>query len=836
MKAERFEFTDVQYQAGSAEILFTYTMHFAGDTTQMVFVEKITLADPDWATLVPPLFVTNILRDLHLVLGVSYYKTFLPPVFTHLYALNSEQCEFFNALYHKGLGEFMYRNQLSFSRLATFAPNTEAAGIAVEVPVAQESLLVGIGGGKDSILALELLKKKFLVAGFVKTAGGSESLAKEVTDIAGVDLLVCKRELDPQLLKGITGAHDGHVPVSAIYALLGVLNAALTGRRYMVVANEHSTNFGSLTYEGREINHKWSGSAEFETLLQSYLKKYVTPSVGYFSLTRPFYELRVVREFTELCQPYFTTFTSCNRNFAHHKGAMGESRWCGTCPKCAFSFLAFSAFLNRDEVLEIFKKDLFADETLLPLYKDILGLGTAKPFDCIGTFEEAQYALWLAAAEHDESLVVRTFLSTIKELPVSEEVFRAQAAPTVPTQFRMVGMRSVLILGYGKEGEITKEFLEEEYPTLQIAVADKKFDEHYLDEQHNYDIIVKTPGIPQSQLVRQYTTATQLFLNRIPREQIIGVTGSKGKSSTATMLFEILQAAGKDVRLIGNIGIPALSMLLSRDYTVDTIFVFELSSYQLEGLDLSPHKAIVTSIFPEHMDHHGSMAAYVRAKFAIVEHQTNSDMYIYNPKYPVLCEWAEEIRSGAIPSQGLLYDLHNPVLQPVHMQDNAALAVVVAQELGCTDDIIVESLEQFKGLPHRLQLVGEKNGISFYDDSISTTPESAMAALEALPNVKTIILGGVDRGYDFSKLEALLQEKNVENIILFPESGTHILRDESRFNVLHTSSMAEAVAFALAHTKSGAACVLSPAAPSYNLFKNFEERGDAFIAAVKGEN
>jgi UDP-N-acetylmuramoylalanine--D-glutamate ligase len=167
------------------------------------------------------------------------------------------------------------------------------------------------------------------------------------------------------------------------------------------------------------------------------------------------------------------------------------------------------------------------------------------------------------------------------------------------------------------------------------------------------------------------------------------------------------------------------------------------------------------------------------------------------------------------------------------MKDNAALAVVVAQKFGCSDEVIVASLEKFKGLPHRLQYVGEKDGIIFYDDSISTTPESAMAALEALSNVKTIILGGVDRGYDFSKLETMLLEKGVENIILFPESGTHILKDESHFNVLHTSSMDEAVAFAITHTNTGAVCVLSPAAPSYNLFKNFEARGDSFVAAIE---
>ncbi len=832
MKAESFEFTGVEYTKGNPEIVFTYKMDFV-DSEPLVFIEKITVADKDWVSKLPADFVTNILRDLHLVFGISYYKTFCPPTFKHSYQLTEKQSTFWNTLYHKGLGEFVYKNNLSFSQLAKFSVTDEATVNSPELPVAENSLLVGIGGGKDSIVALELLKKKFAVTGFVKTAGGSAALASAVAEIADIPLTTIEHQLDQQLLKGIEGSYNGHVPVSAMYAFLGVLNAAIEGHRYFVVANEYGTSFGSTEYDGEIINHKWSGSAEFEALLQEYLREFVSPSVGYFSIIRPFYELRVVKEFTELGRDYFHTFTSCNRNFAHNKETLNENRWCGTCAKCAFGFLTLSAFLSKDEVVDIFKKDLFEDETMLPMFRDLLGFGDMKPFDCIGTFEEARYALWLAAGERDDSLVVKELLPLLRDIAVTDEVMKSQLAETVPTKFRMVGMHSALILGYGAEGKITEDFLEEEYPKVTVGITDQSSDENYLEQQNNFDIVIKTPGIPQSKITRQYTTATQFFFNRIRREQIIGVTGSKGKSTTASLLAKLLEAGDKDVRLIGNIGTPALSILQSGDYTDETIFVFELSSYQLEKLDVSPHIAVVTAIFPEHLDHHGGMEAYLKAKHSIVANQMSNDVFVYNPKYKILEEWAGKARSKKKSVTKLPFAIMNEALNAPHMLENAALAFEVASEFGVTEATAKEVMENFVGLPHRLQKIAEIDGVTYFDDSISTTPESTIAALRAIPNVKTILLGGVDRGYDFTELETELISAGVKNIILFPESGEKMIKNESNFNVLHTKKMEEAVAFARENTPDDGVCLLSPAAPSYNLFKNFEARGQAFIDAIK---
>jgi len=160
-------------------------------------------------------------------------------------------------------------------------------------------------------------------------------------------------------------------------------------------------------------------------------------------------------------------------------------------------------------------------------------------------------------------------------------------------------------------------------------------------------------------------------------------------------------------------------------------------------------------------------------------------------------------------------------------------AVAAARLCGVADADIERAVRSFKGLPHRLELVGEFKGIRFYDDAISTTPESTVAALRSVPDIGTLFLGGHDRGYDFKELEEEIRAQGIKNIVLFPETGKRMFRERSGLKILETSDMDEAVRFAYAHTTKGEACVLSCASPSYGLWKNFEEKGDAFARAVK---
>lgn len=828
-KATVFEFVDRTMDPESGRLVFSYAVQF-DDKSIETFIEAVDLGGVYRVKQLPEDFLANLLEDLHLMLGISYYKLFCPPEFSTDIKLSPGQADFWNAIYTRGLSEFLFRNQIDPKSIAHFTGEAGYQRVTHQLTVDENKILTGIGGGKDSIVSLELLKD-FEQTGFVVETNKENVIAHEVADIAGVPLAPISRIIDPKLIVGVPGAYNGHVPISAIYAFLGILEAAEGGQSAFVVSNEYSSNFGNFESEGNEVNHQWSKSAEFEKLFQKYVRENLTTSIQYFSLLRPFYELRIVEKFVSVGEKYFHIFSSCNRNFAHDHD--GESRWCGECPKCAFGFLMLGAFLPKEKVVSIFKKDLFEDASLKQLFVDILGYGDMKPFDCVGTFDESRMALSLARDKWPNNPMVKELTTLIEGAELNKEVMKAQKAETIPSRFRLYGMESALILGYGKEGHATEAFLNTHWPEVFLGISDQNDGEDYLEKQHDYDIVIKTPVIPAEKVTRQSTTATQIFFSQIPREQIIGVTGSKGKSTTATLVYSLLKAAGKPAHLVGNIGVPALQYLLDTEYGEDDIFVCEFSSYQLEDLDVSPHIAVVTSLFPEHLDHHGSLESYYAAKKRLIDFQEKGDVYIHAEGFPLLDAWEAETPAEVIDIEKLPFLITAKSLRGDHMKANVSLAYTVGKMFGVGDSIAEEVVNSFIGLPHRLQHVGTFKEIEFYDDSISTTPESTIAGLRALPNIHTVILGGEDRGLDFSELEKELRKSDVKVIVLFPDTGERMLSSEDGFKVLHTADMEEAVQFIYANTPAGKSVLLSPASPSYNLFKNFEERGEVFLSAAK---
>lgn len=395
--------------------------------------------------------------------------------------------------------------------------------------------------------------------------------------------------------------------------------------------------------------------------------------------------------------------------------------------------------------------------------------------------------------------------------------------------------KKILIVGYGKEGKVTEQYLKTKLPNAHISIADQSQGQEYLLDQKNYDIAIKSPGVPKELLQIPYTTATNLFFGNIGKNITLGITGSKGKSTTSSLIFEILKKAGKKVRLLGNIGSPMLEVLL-QPYSDDEIFVIELSSYQLADIAYSPHIAVITSLFPEHMDYHGSIEEYYEAKHSIIKYSKQDDYYIYNDLFPMLAEWAEQAVCKSIPYKRE-FNLTDTKLWGEHNKTNIRGAVTVAKLFSVSDDVIRDAVKNFPGLPHRLQMIGTYNDITFFDDAISTTPESTIEAIKALKNVDTILLGGMNRGYDFSVLVDYIKRYNIGNIVLFPDSGEEIEKELRQMNVnvhtLRTSSMEEAVKFAYRYTKKGMICLLSTASPSYSIWKNFEEKGDIFQKFVK---
>lgn len=805
--ARSFIFKKTSFDPKKKQIELSYEISFK-EGKPLKFTETVLL--PKVPKEVPKELLKKALEGVHLMLGISYYKLYCPSKVEIPYALSAEQAAFWTTVYQKGLGEFAFRNKLDPHDFAKF-PSKKVATIAVDFERQDRSLL-GIGGGKDSIVAGELLKEAgFEFDAFLAETERRSPVVANVVKTMKVGSLTLERKLDPQVFAVHEDAYNGHVPISGVFAFLGLLAAILYDYRYVIVGNEHSSNFGNTKYKGMEINHQWSKSAEFESLLQEYTRRFITPSVTYFSLLRPFYEIRIVEMFVKYPK-YFKVFTSCNRSFKVHK-ERGQTLWCGECAKCVFVWTLLSAYLKKPELVKIFGKDLYADAALQPMFKDLMGKGSMKPFDCVGTFEEMQEAYAMAWGN--------------AKFP---EVHRTVAAPTVPMPFRLLGMKNVLILGYGKEGQVTHDFLKKKWPKLKVGIADASQRADYLSEQENYDCVIKTPGIPKTEVTRPHTTATNLFFAQ-NKNFTVGVTGSKGKSTTSSLIAHLLKTGGKKVRLMGNIGKPMLSAALG-PVKKDEIFVLEMSSYQLDDSAYSPNIAVVTNLFPEHMTYHGGLENYYEAKRNIIKWQKEEDAFIYNPKNARLKAWAKEARCEVVPFAAKLPDAQIPLLGE-HNVDNVRAAVTVARRLGVSEAAIKKGIQTFKALPHRLEFVGTHRGIHFYDDAISTTPESTIQALKALKKVDTIFLGGSDRGYDFKELEKALRSAKVRNLVLFPDTGARMLKSRNGFTILETRSMEAAVRFAYENTAPGKICVLSCASPSYSLWKNFEEKGDLFQALVK---
>lgn len=399
--------------------------------------------------------------------------------------------------------------------------------------------------------------------------------------------------------------------------------------------------------------------------------------------------------------------------------------------------------------------------------------------------------------------------------------------------------KRILLLGYGREGKATERFLRAFVPEAEILVADEALHgSEYLARQFEADLVIKTPGIPKRFVMRPYTTATNIFFANVSNT-IIGVTGTKGKSTTSALLTHVLNANGKRARCLGNIGAPALDAL-REGIEPDEMVVMELSSYMLEDIEYSPHISMFTSLFADHLPYHGGMEAYVEAKTRMIAKAGKDDVVFYNPRYPNLRQ-AIERRSTSARVVPFVQDLHFATqdlpLQGEHQLDNVRGVVSVAALFNISEAEVARACATFVPLPHRLSCVGTFRDITFYNDAISTTPESTIFAIQTLPAVDTILLGGTDRGYVFDELAACVQASGIRQVILFPDTGRRIreaieARGGAQPCFFEVESMEDAVKIAYAETRSGGVCLLSTASPSYRLWKNFEEKGDQFVAWI----
>lgn len=406
---------------------------------------------------------------------------------------------------------------------------------------------------------------------------------------------------------------------------------------------------------------------------------------------------------------------------------------------------------------------------------------------------------------------------------------------------KMLNGKSILILGFGREGKSTYEFIKKYVKYTSLGIADKNeikvpekvyFGENYLDAVLEYDVVIKSPGIPFFGIENEkaiITSQTDLIL-KANRENVIGVTGTKGKSTTTTLIFNILNQAGKDVRLIGNIGVPPLSCL--DDINDDTILVCEMSSHQLENLTVSPHIAVILNIFEEHLDHYNSYEDYQLAKVNVFRYQNSNDVVVYNMENKLVKDYVEKYAKGEKIEFPYEYDVETALLGE-HNKKNVMAARLVAKQFRVDEEDIKQTVKNFSGLAHRLEFVGEFNGVKYYNDSISTIPEATINAIKSIENVNTVIIGGMDRGIHYDEFATYLENSGVENIILAYDTGKRIYEKMNNGKAILVKDLEEAVEVAKKVTKKGMACLLSPAAASYGFFKNFEERGERFKELIK---
>ncbi|MCH7641019.1 UDP-N-acetylmuramoyl-L-alanine--D-glutamate ligase [Patescibacteria group bacterium] len=447
--------------------------------------------------------------------------------------------------------------------------------------------------------------------------------------------------------------------------------------------------------------------------------------------------------------------------------------------------------------------------------------------------------------------------------------------------------KTVLILGFGREGESTYNFLRKYFPKKELGIADRKvvsssgvlgkklikkdkllnfhLGEKYLDSLSSYQVVFKTPGIPfklpeikeAKKAGVAFASQTKLFFG-LCRGKIIGVTGTKGKSTTATLIHEILQKAGFKSVLLGNIGIPALDYL-DKD-SKDIIFVFELSSHQLFDIKKSPNIAVILNIFPEHLDYYENFNQYREAKSNIMRYQTSRDTFIYNKDNKYLRKLAGESKAirisfslsqkdygdcyvengGIFFKKEKIMGVDEVSLKGSHNLNNIMAVINVCKSLGIASSTIKSRIKAFKSLEHRLEETRQYRGVTFVDDSISTIPESSIAAMQTYrERPTTVIIGGFDRGLDYSKLAKYISKsRSVKNVLLVGETSDRIgkiLKSEKfrgKIYRMRRALMPDVVKTAFANTPKAGAVLLSPAAASFDMFEDYKERGILFKKAV----
>ena len=823
--------------------------------------------------------------NLGLVELISYWKAVCSPkIIIKCGYLDEKQQQFWKKLWFNGLGEFFYLNNIKTNindfvhiecSMEHVAYKTEKANPTSYI-LHPTSYIVPVGGGKDSVVTLELLRAKG--KNITPMVINQRKATRECIERSGYsqeDTIEVKRIIDKNLLElNKQGYLNGHTPFSAMLVFTTLICAHLSGKKFIALSNENSANEAMDKISG--ANHQYSKSLEFENDFRAYYKEYLCKDIEYFSFLRPISELKIAQIFSYL--NYFDVFKSCN---------VGSKQdiWCGNCPKCLFAYIILSPFANPDILYKVFNKNMFADGNLLTYFKELTGEAQVKPFECVGTVSEVNMALCerirIFGIKEDEILLKHYIQTPVyekyKQLDFQKFLNQQDENNNLPEELKdsfdnsyILAKKSALahklkdekiaVMGLGREGISTLRLLNGILPDKQLILYDEnkeKFSQiKDLVKNHRTfsskddltlinnesTLIFFTPGMapknyPQldfDKLTNQCSQFLQLF-----SKQCIGITGTKGKSTTSSLVYHILKANNQDTVLAGNIGVPFFDIL--NEINEQTKIVLELSCHQLQLIKQSPHVSALLNLYEEHLDHYIDFEDYQNAKLNLLFKANKGDIFIYNGEDKITKQRLSNQKSECNLISFALSDYkwqESEFLRGEHNKYNILAAVNAVKSIGISENDAVKSALTFTGLHHRMEFLGENDGVAYYDDSISTIPQATLAAVKSLPNVATLILGGMDRGIDYSPLKELKNIPTLKNIVFVGKAGmrmydyvvcsTKNVAEKREFKTLITDDWNAIAQFCKANTEKGSSVLLSPAASSYDQFRNFEHRGEFF--------
>ncbi|HSX46099.1 MAG TPA: UDP-N-acetylmuramoyl-L-alanine--D-glutamate ligase [Candidatus Saccharimonadia bacterium] len=438
----------------------------------------------------------------------------------------------------------------------------------------------------------------------------------------------------------------------------------------------------------------------------------------------------------------------------------------------------------------------------------------------------------------------------------------------------------IALLGFDVEGRSSFEYFKSQGHELTVRDQNPQVEmpdgvesvlgENYLDDLDQFDLLVRTAGLQPQKILEKnpdvgdkITTHMNEFFKARPTKNIIGITGTKGKGTTSTLIAKILEADGKHVKLGGNIGVPPLDFL--HELKEDSWVVLELSSFQLIDIEYSPHIAVCLMVVPEHLNWHPDINDYTLAKTQLFAHQSAEDCAIYfadnelsvliatashGKKVPYFAPPGAYVNGDSIViDDQVVCRIAELKLFGEHNWQNVCAAVTAGWQVTRNLGAFKSALISFSGLEHRLELVRELDGVSYYDDSFGTTPETAIVALNSFEQPKVAILGGSDKGADFSELARVVKDSNVRQVILvgntanpdYTSAGPKLekaLHDQGYDTITSLvksgkTSMEEIVRAARAAAKEGDVVLLSAACASFDIFDNYKQRGELFKQAVQ---